>query len=73
MKKTRDFNFWDIGSCYAYSMLLGMVFFALAGIPKEKLWWGALWAATFLSLIIPAIAMLTMVDEILQARNPRKK
>ena len=69
MKKPRDFNYLDIGACYAYSMLLGMVFFAIAGIPKEKLWWGALWAATFLSLIIPAIAMLTMVEQETRARR----
>ena len=63
---------WSIyASAYAYAMLIGMVMFWFSDVAKEKIWWGAVWSATFLTIIIPSLAMLIMIEQILQERKRR--
>ncbi len=69
MMKRFRFDWQAVSASIAVSALLGMVFFFIAGFPKEKVWMGAIWAVTFYGLILPSLGMLQMIQTILKERN----
>jgi len=73
MQFYRPLHWTQYCMAYAYAMLIGMVMFWFSDVDKGKIWWGAVWSATFLTIIIPSLAMLMMIEEILQHRKPRPK